>query len=67
MDNIYGSALSTTIAVLTLGEPSDEARERLDDAFRSWQADNGSALELGGTGDTYALLLALLSAASQKI
>lgn len=68
MDEGDGFALSSVSRVHTwLNEPSPDVRDRLDEAFRSWQAENSHALELGGTGDVYALLLALLSAASQKI
>lgn len=43
-----------------------ETVSRLDEAFRQWRSENSHALELDGTGDVYALLAALVSAASQK-
>lgn len=41
---------------------SDETREKLENAFRDWLAANAHALELGGTGDVYELVLALNAA-----
>jgi hypothetical protein len=46
------------------GAPEITAAQRaaLEDAFRGWLADNGHALELGGTGDVHALVLTLAAA-----
>ena len=41
------------------GEISPETREALEDAFLNWYGKNFNILADGGTGDVYALLLAL--------